>query len=93
MKCISIHTRLCLLLLLGSLFFLPFTGGDAMSEGVWSFDNNIDSLTPYQDGVMLLEGGQLWLWNPDQPAPQKMGNTFFTEYKHFLRTMTGNCLR
>ncbi len=71
------RTPPCLLLLLGFLFFLPLIGGEAMADGVWAFDNNIDSLTPYQDGVMLLEGGQLWFWNPDQPEPQKIGDAIF----------------
>ena len=71
------RTPPCLLLLLGFLFFLPLIGGEAMADGVWAFENNIDSLTPYQDGVMLLEGGQLWFWNPDQQEPQKMENSFF----------------
>ncbi len=71
------RTPPCLLLLLGFLFFLPLIGGEAMADGVWAFENNIDSLTPYQDGVMLLEGGQLCFWNPDQQEPQKMGNSFF----------------
>jgi hypothetical protein len=43
-----------------------------MAEDVWTFENNIDALAAYQDGIMLLEGNQLWFWNPDQPVPQRM---------------------
>jgi len=74
MKCFFIRTQLSILLLLGFLFFPLFIGGDANAEGVWEFDNSIDTMVSYRDGIMLLEGSQLWFWNPDQPELQRVGD-------------------
>lgn len=61
----------------GVLLFPPVHRRGYHSGRCMGFDNSIDTMTSYQDGIMLKEGNQLWFWNPDQPEPQKVGDAIF----------------
>jgi hypothetical protein len=56
----------------GMIFFILSIAIAAMADGVWEFENSINVMSPYQDGVILTEGNCLWFWSPDMQEPQRI---------------------